>query len=108
MSMYRVSADVAEKEKVVGGLLTAAQGGWLALGMVIFMLLTFLFSKLISPIPAMVLGLLVGGGIGIPLAFIKVRNMSLTAYIRLRWRFNKQSKQMINTLQYGQGNKKEA
>lgn len=108
MSMYRVSADVAEKEKVVGGLLTAAQGGWLALGMGIFMLLTFLLAKIMPPIPAMILGLLVGGGVGVPLAFVKVRSMSLVAYFRLRWRFSKQSKQMINTLRYGQGSQKEA
>ena len=30
--MYKVSADVSEKEKAVGGIMTFGQAGWLVLG----------------------------------------------------------------------------
>lgn len=33
--LYKVSADVSEKEKAIGGLITFAQGGWLALGLLL-------------------------------------------------------------------------
>ena len=34
--LYHVSADTSEKEKIVGGVLTMAQGLWLAGGFLIF------------------------------------------------------------------------
>ena len=33
--MYKVSADVSEKEKAVGGIMTFGQAGWLVLGFLI-------------------------------------------------------------------------
>ena len=33
--MYKVSADTSEKEKIIGGILTIYQGGWIVLGIFI-------------------------------------------------------------------------
>lgn len=102
MSLYRVSADVSEKEKAIGGILTWAQGIWLAAGLIIAMLLVWALSNVMPAVLAIIIGLAVGGGIGIPFAFLKVRMMPLLTYLKLRFKFSKQSKQMVNTLRYKQ------
>lgn len=107
MRLYRVSADTSEKEKVIGGILTGAQGFWLALGLVIAMALTYLLARIMPAILAIILGLAVGGGISIPFAFVKVRMMPLLTYLKMKVRFSRQSKYMINTLRYRQGMKEE-
>lgn len=103
MRLYRVSADTSEKEKVFGGLLTLAQGVWLAVGVAITLLLAYLLAKVLPAILAIILGLIVGCGIGVPFAFVKVKGHSLLTYLRLKFLFNRQSKYLINTLRYGQG-----
>lgn len=102
MRLYRVSADTSEKEKAIGGLLTWAQGIWLAVGIVVAMLIVYILARFIPPILAIVIGLAIGGGIGIPFAFVKVKMMPLMTYLKLRIQFGRQSKYMINTLRYKQ------
>lgn len=100
MRLYRVSTDTSEKEKVIGGLLTMGQGLWLGLGLALIMGITFLLANVIGPLFAFIIGLIVGVGVGGGFAFLKIRGLPLATYIRMRLRFNKVSKFLINDLNY--------
>ena len=54
--MYKVSADVNEKEKAVGGILTFGQAGWLVLGFLICAGLFLLLANILPPVLALILG----------------------------------------------------
>lgn len=100
MRLYRVSTDVSEKEKVIGGLLTLVQGVWLGVGMALFLLISFSLGQIIPPVLAIILGLIVGGAVGGSFAFLKIRRMPLLEYIRLKVAFRSKTKYLINTLNY--------
>lgn len=101
MRMYRVSADTSEKEKAIGGLLTMAQGAWLGAGVAVGLLTIFGLSKVMHPIAAAIIGLLLGGGIAIPFAFVKVKRLPLFQYLMLKREFRHKTGHLINTLRYG-------
>ena len=97
--MYQVSADTSEKEKVVGGILTFAQGLWLAGGFIIFMGLFMLLQNFL-PIPfAVVFALGPGAGFGLPFAFYKKEELPLATYLIFKKKFEKKNKHLINSLQ---------
>lgn len=98
--MYKVPADVNEKEKVVGGLITSAQAGWLAVGFLIAIGLVLILSKVLPPIIALIIALPIGLGIGIPFAFYKKEGLSLIEYLVLSRAFKKKNKFLVNTLTY--------
>ena len=91
--MYKVSADVSEKEKAVGGIMTFGQAGWLVLG---FLICAGLFLLL-----ALILGLPPGIGFGCIFAFYKKEGLPLSTYILYKRSFDKKSKFMVNDLIYG-------
>ena len=99
--LYHVSADTSEKEKIVGGILTMAQGLWLAGGFLIFGLI-FLLLQNFLPLPfAVAFALVPGLGFGLPFAFYKKEGLPLFTYLSLKHRFDKKSKYLINDLHYG-------
>ena len=83
--MYKVSADVSEKEKAVGGIMTFGQAGWLVLGFLM----------------ALILGIPPGVAFGCIFAFYKKEGLPLSTYIIYKRSFEKKSKQMVNDLIYG-------
>lgn len=69
--LYKVSADVSEKEKAIGGVMTFAQGGWLGLGLLLGVGF-FLLLRLIMPLfLALILGVAPFAALGGVFAFTK-------------------------------------
>lgn len=94
--VYNVPADIREKEKIIGGILTFSQGVWLmagfALGLGSFAGV-YLLTKFVP------LALLVGlpnACAGIPFAFFKKNGVSLPTYIVRKIKFNKKNHKLIN------------
>lgn len=104
---YKMSADTSEKEKVIGGILTAAQGGWLALGGVIISAILVTLAQVIPPIVALVIALPPGLAVGLMFAFYTKEGLTLFQYLTLKHQFKKKSKIMLNTLTYGKTTNKE-
>jgi len=104
--LYRVSADTAEKEKIIGGILTLAQGGWCALGIVIAGLIFFIISRLTrSAVLALVLALPAGGAVIYFFAFYRIMELPLMTYLLYRRNMQKKTKLLVNDLRYGQREK---
>ena len=68
--VYRIAADMSEKEKAVGGVLTFGQAGWLTLGLIVMAVVFVTLSRAIPAIIALIIGLIPGLGIAIPFAFL--------------------------------------
>ena len=99
--LYKVSTDVSEKEKAIGGLITFAQGGWLALGLLLgagfFLLLRIImpmFLALILGVPPFV----VLGGI---FAFYKKGGLPFPTYLVYKRKFKQKTPKLINDNTYG-------
>ena len=104
---YKMSADTSEKEKVIGGILTAAQGGWLALGGVIIAVILVSLAQVISPSIALVIALPPGLAVGLAFAFYRKEGLTLFQYLTLNQKFKRKSKVMLNALTYGKKFEKE-
>lgn len=94
--IYNVPADVREKEKIIGGILTMAQGMWLMGG---FVLGLGAFAGVYVLTRAVPLALIVGlpnACLGMPFAFIKKNGVPLPTYLFRKYKFNKKSHKLIN------------
>ena len=100
--LYRMSADTSEKEKVIGGLLTAAQGGWLALGGGIIAVGLLSLSTIIPPLAALVISAPIGLAVGGAFAFFKKEELTLFQYLTLKHRYKDKQKVLVNTMTYQQ------
>lgn len=99
--MYKVSADINEKEKAVGGILTFGQAGWLVLGFLICAGLFLLLANILPPVLALILGIPPGIAFGCVFAFYKKEGLPLSTYIIYKRSFNRKSKLIVNDLIYG-------
>lgn len=94
--IYNVPADVREKEKIIGGILTIGQGAWLMGGFVLGLgsfAGVYLLTKIVP------LAIIVGfpnACLGVPFAFIKKNGVPLPTYIVRKYKFNKKSHKLIN------------
>ena len=99
--LYKVSADVNEKEKAIGGVLTFAQGGWLALGLLLGAGL-FLLLRLVMPlILALILGVVPFVVLGGVFAFYTKGGLPFPTYLVYKKRFKKKTPKLINDNTYG-------
>ncbi len=106
--MYRVSADTAEKEKIIGGILTLEQGAWCALGLVVAGLLFLVVSRLTkSAVFALLLALPAGAAIIYLFAFYRKMELPLLTYLIYLRAMRKKTPTLVNDLQFGQKNKKD-
>ena len=99
--VYKVSADMSEKEKAVGGVLTFGQAAWLALGFIISAGLFLLLARQVGAVFAVIVALPPGIAIGLLFAFYKKQQLPLATYLKLKHEFKKKSKQLVNDLAYG-------
>lgn len=99
--VYKVSADTSEKEKVIGGILTLAQGIWLGLGLIMIAALFLLFSRFLPWILALILAAPPGGAFGLIFAFKTKEGLPFMTYLLLKKKYDKKEKYLINTLTYG-------
>lgn len=98
--VYRLTTDMSEKEKVIGGILTLGQGMWLVTGLLIA---AGVFMALVNTIPkgvALFIGIIPGAAIAVPFAFYEPGGLKLSEYIRLRVKFRKKTKFLTNTMTY--------
>lgn len=91
---YKVPADMNIKEKIIGGVLTINQFGWLMLGLLIGGGVFACIFKLLGGVPAIICGLLVAP-IGVPFAFCKKKELTLFRYLYLKREFKKKRKKII-------------
>ena len=85
--MYKVSADTSEKEKIIGGILTIYQGGWIVLGIFI-------------SVPP-------GTAFAVVFAFYKKEQLSFATYLLYQYAFRRKTKKLINTLTFKQNLKEQ-
>ena len=99
--MYKVSADISEKEKVIGGGLTFLQGVGVAAGLLLTGAFFFSLAKVTPPLFALIVALPPGGALGGMFAFYKKEDLPLLTYLRYKRAFKKKSKILVNDLAYG-------
>jgi hypothetical protein len=99
--LYKVSADTAEKEKIIGGVLTLAQGGWCAGGFLIAGGLFILFATLIHPVIGLIIGLPPGALFIYFFAFYKKMDLPLLTYLIYKNNMDKKTKTLVNDMNHG-------
>jgi hypothetical protein len=93
---YNVPADVREKEKIIGGLLTLGQFLWIAGG---FLLGLAALAGIYMTTKTFVLAVPVGimfATTGLPFAFYKKNGVELPVYIIRKIKFNRKTHKLIN------------
>lgn len=98
--VYRIANDMAEKEKAVGGLLTFGQAGWIAAGLIVGAGVFVGMTKIMPPVLALMIGLIPAAAIGLPFAFYNKGGLTLVQYLIWRFKFQKKSKHLVNTMTY--------
>lgn len=98
--IYRVAADMSEKEKAVGGILTFGQAGWIVCGLVVGAAVFVGLSRIMPAAIALTIGLIPGGAIAIPFAFYNKGGPTLVQYLMWLFKFQKKSKALVNTMTY--------
>lgn len=94
--VYNVPADVREKEKIIGGLLTLSQGAWLMGGFILGLgsfAGVYLLTKIV---PLAIIAGLPTACTGVPFAFFKKNGVALPTYIVRKYKFNKKSHKLMN------------
>lgn len=93
---YDMPPAANEDEKIIGGILSFKQFGWL-LGFFALGMLTFTFSYLIFRIKFLAIFLGICAFIcGIPFAFIRKYDFSFYKYLKVKKNYNKQTKKFVN------------
>ena len=95
MTEFRMPTDISEKEKVVGGILTAGQLVYFGIGIAIIVGIGLTFSNMIGG-AAFIIGAVVGIAFAVTFAFYKPHKLSLMTYIRLRIKRRKEEKTLPN------------
>lgn len=98
--IYRVAADMSEKEKAVGGILTFGQAGWIVCGLVVGAAVFIGLSNFLPPVLGLIIGLIPAAAIAIPFAFYNKGGLTLIQYLIWRVKFTKKSKALVNTMTY--------
>lgn len=99
--VYKVAADMSEKEKAVGGIMTFGQAGWLVLGFMICAGLFLLLANIIPPMMALIIAIPPGVAFGCIFAFYKKEGLPLSTYLLYKHNFAKKSKLLVNDMIYG-------
>lgn len=95
MNMYPVPPDLSEKEKIVGGLLTAAQLISLIAGIGGMAVVALTLFPVIGNV-AIILGAVTFLPLGVVFAFVKVKGLPLLTYLRLKKKHKKKVKLLPN------------
>lgn len=87
---YSVPPDTREKERIVGGILTWEQTQYFILGVMLCAVVFAVISITLDAVIGAILGLpfLATGPV---LAFMKLEDMPVVEYYRLRYRYNKKN-----------------
>lgn len=83
MREYKMPTDISEKEKIVGGLLTAGQLIFLAIGIGIMVVIGLSLYNVIGKV-SFIVGAAIGIPFGIVFSFYKPHKIPLLQYIKLK------------------------
>lgn len=95
MTEFKTPTDISEKEKIVGGLITAGQLIWLAVGLLITVGIGLLLANSLSYF-GFIFGAIIGVPFGVAFAFIKPKKLSLLSYMALKLARRKCEKKLPN------------
>lgn len=95
MTQWKVPPDTSQKEKIVGGVLTAVQLMWMILGLGIAAGLGLLLGNIMG-IVGLVFGVIVGVGFGCFFCFYKKNGIPIFTYIRLQAKHKKKNQKLIH------------
>lgn len=95
MTEFKTPTDISEKEKIVGGMLTAGQLVYIAVGLGITVGLGLALSGFLGG-AGFIIGALIGLPTGICFAFYKPHKIPLMNYIKLKLQRRKNVKRLPN------------
>lgn len=95
MKKYYIPADMSEKEKIIGGVLTIIQLFWLLVGLVIGAGVFLLTYNFIGPILGLVLAVIFTA-IGLPFAFYTKQDLTFFQFLTLKIKRKKELKELKN------------
>lgn len=93
MRSYSVPPDTREKERIVGGILTWEQTQYFILGVILCAVVFAVFSVTLDAVLGAILGLPLLA-LGPVLAFMRLEDMPVVEYYRLRYRHGKKTLQL--------------
>lgn len=108
---YEVPPDTRQKEAIVGGIFTASQMIFMAVGFIAGALLAMSLFATFNSIVAAGIGLVLGWGPFLPFAFVRISkmgNMELFQYLLIKRKYNKGQKYWLNYNENYEGERKKA
>lgn len=94
--MYQIPADVKEKEKVIGGILTMLQFFWLLGGLGLGLCLLVLALAITGSLIVGAVFIIIGVIASLPFAFYKKKGLPLFQYLRLKRKLSKKTVVLVN------------
>ena len=95
MTEFKTPTDISEKEKIVGGLLTAGQLSWIAIGVGITVGIGLLLSGIMGGV-GFIIGAILGLPTGVVFAFYKPHKIPMMQYLKLKIARRKNSPKLPN------------
>lgn len=95
MTEFKTPTDISEKEKIVGGLLTAGQLIWIAIGVGITVGIGLLLSGIMGGV-GFIIGAILGLPTGVVFAFYKPHKIPMMQYLKLKIARRKNSPKLPN------------
>ena len=95
MTEFKTPTDISEKEKIVGGLITAGQLIWLAVGILITVGGGLLLANSMSYY-GFIVGAIIGLPIGVAFAFYRPKKLSFLQFLMLKMARRKCEKKLPN------------
>lgn len=92
--LYRMTPNTKEREKIIGGVLDIVQLAWLGVGVGIYAVLTLTTATFLH-IAAIFIWLPVLF-VGVPFAFVKKGDLTLSKYISLKKKYKRSQKVYVN------------
>lgn len=111
MARYDVPPDTRGKEAIIGGIFTASQMIFLAVGFIVGAALAIFGFSTFHSLTAALFLFAIGAAPFVPFAFIKISkmgNMELFPYLRIKYAFKKGQKYWLNYNTNYEGEKKGA
>lgn len=94
MRRYRMPADLNEKDKVIGGILTIAQALWVVPGIILALIVFALVGKTLKVFAIIPCAL--AFSTCLPFVFYKVNGVPLPTYIMRKHKFKQKNKVLPN------------
>lgn len=95
MLEYQMPPDISEREKIVGGVLSAGQLLWMVGGVAIAVALSLGLNKALGA-GSFIIGIPIGGAFGCVFAFVKPYKLSFARFVKLKLQHMRQIKHLVN------------